>query len=360
MDIILDQPEQMLFALLRSALNSTKPVSEILFTDISPALWQACYRLACTQGVMALLQPPKALKLNWAMAVENYEKRYLRYCHTIAELSAFYKTHGITTVQLKGVGLSTYYPIPSHREGGDIDIFTYSADHSRKSDAEANRLADRLMEEKGIEVDLEHSEKHSMFYYKGIPIENHKTFINSETYRIAVKMDKLLQELLQPVSAELDGKCSILIPSSTFNTVFLAFHAAQHYARGLALHHLCDWACLLNRYGLHIPEEVTDIRFRNMMLAMTHLCNDYLGTSVPVYGGEGLAEEILWEIIRPPYTKFVPAKNKWSILVYKTKRMLHTHRACNSVLRISLCKWVGNSILLHLRSPHTIFQTERK
>lgn len=30
------------------------------------------------------------------------------------------------------------------------------------------------MEEKGIEVDLEHSEKHSMFYYKGIPIENHK------------------------------------------------------------------------------------------------------------------------------------------------------------------------------------------
>ena len=26
---------------------------------------------------------------------------------------------------------------------------------------------------------------------------------------------------------------------------------------------------------------------------MTRLCNDYLGTSVPVYGGEGLAEEIL-------------------------------------------------------------------
>ena len=107
-------------------------------------------------------------------------------------------------------------------------------------------------------------------------------------------------------------------------------------------------------------QEVTDIRFRNMILAMTRLCNDYLGTSVPVYGGEGLAEEILREIIRPPYTMSVPAKNKWGILVYKTKRMLHTHRACNSVLRISLCKWVGNSILLHLRSPHTIFQTERK
>ena len=116
-----------------------------------------------------------------------------------------------------------------------------------------------------------------MFYYKGIPIENHKTFINSETYHIAVKMDKLIQELLQPVSAELDGKYPIFIPSSTFNTVFLAFHAPQNYARRLALHHLCDSSCLLNRYGLPLPADMTGIRLRTMMLAITHLCNGYLG-----------------------------------------------------------------------------------
>lgn len=366
----LNQSEKMLFALLRSALNAA-PVNSALFADVSSLSWQNCHRLAVEQGVMALawdgiktlptdLQPPKALKLNWAMAVENYEKRYRQYCRTIAALSAFYRTHGIVAVQMKGVGLSTYYPVPSHREGGDIDIFTYSSDLSRMSDAEANRLADTLMEEQGIEVDLEHSEKHSVFYYKGIPIENHKTFINSETYRVAVKMDKLLRKLLQPVSVELDGEHDILIPSPAFNTVFLAFHAAQHYARGLALHHLCDWACLLNKYGLHIPEEVTDMRFKNMILAMTQLCNRYLGTSVAVQGGEELAEEVIREIIRPPYSKLVPVKDKWGILVYKTKRMLHVHRACNSVLHIPLCKWVGNSILLHLRFPHTVFERERK
>ena len=261
---------------------------------------------------------------------------------------------------MKGVGLSTYYPIPSHREGGDIDIFTCSADRSRQSDAEANRLADKLMEGQGIEVDFSHSKKHSVFYYKGVPIENHKTFINSETYLIAVKTDALLEGLLQPVAVELDGKQEILIPSPAFNTVFLAFHAAQHYARGLALHHLCDWACLLGRYGLHIPEEVTDMRFKGMILALTQLCNDYLGTSVPVQGGEGLAEEILREMLRPPYSKTVPARGRWGILVYKTRRMLHTHRLCNSVLRISLARWVGSSIVLHLRSPHTIFERERE
>lgn len=95
----LNQSEKMLFALLCSALN-TIPVNSALFADVSLLSWQSCYKLAVEQGVMALawdgiqtlpacLQPPKALKLNWAMAVENYEKRYLRYCHTIAELSAF-------------------------------------------------------------------------------------------------------------------------------------------------------------------------------------------------------------------------------------------------------------------------------
>lgn len=366
----LNQTEKILLALLRSAVNTTSS-DRSLFADVSPSVWQDCYKLAVRQGVMALawdgvaslpadLQPPKAQKLTWAMAVEKYEIKYRRYCSTLTELSQYYAAHGITTVQMKGVGLSTYYPIPCHREGGDIDIFTYSADPSQLSDAEANRLADTLMEEQGIKVDREHSKKHSLFYYKGIPIENHKTFLNSETYRVAVKMDALLRTLMQPVSVEPEKGCPVLIPSPAFNTVFLAFHAAQHYARGLALHHLCDWACLLNRYGLHIPDGVTDTRFRRMIRALTQLCNDYLGTSVTAPGSEGLEEEILQEILRPPYAKSVPAESKWGILVYKTKRMLHTHRLCNSILRISLAQWVGNSILLHLRYPHTVFQREEK
>lgn len=366
----LNRCEKMLFALLRSALNAT-PVRAAVFSDVSAQMWQECYQLAVKQGVMVLawdgvctlpacLQPPKALKLNWAVSVEEYEKRHCRYCRTIAELSQYYAEHGIATVQMKGVGLSVYYPVPSHREGGDIDIFTYSADHSRMTDTEANRLADKLMEEQGIEVDFTHGKKHSVFRYKGIPIENHKTFINSETYRVAVKMDALLRKILNPVAVKPDGKSEIFIPSPAFNTVFLPFHAAQHYARGLALHHLCDWACLLRRYGLHIPAGVTDVRFGRMISAMTHLCNDYLGTSVPVCEGRGLAEEVLREILRPPFEKCVPAKSKRGIIVYKIRRLLHTHRCCNSVLRISLAKWIGNSILLHLRFPHTVFEREGK
>lgn len=361
----LSKTEKRLLDLLRAALNGT--VADVgLFTDICAEEWQACRELAVRQGVMALAwdglltlpidrQPPKAIRLNWAMAVEGYEKRYRRYCHTMAELSRLYAEQGISTVQLKGVGLSTYYPIPSHREGGDLDIFTWSSDTSRMSDREANRRADALMEERGIEVDYERTVKHSVFYYKGIPVENHKTFVNSETYSAAVEVDAWLRKSLRPVLAELgDGEC-VLIPSVAFNTVFIAFHAAQHYTRGLALHHLCDWACLLNRHGLRIPDEITDEPFRRMMLALTYLCDTYLGTSIGIRDGRDLAEEMLAEILHPPYAKVVPDVGKWGILVYKTRRMLHSYRLSNKVLSYSLARRIGRSIWVHIRHPRVIF-----
>lgn len=362
-----NRPEMMLFALLRTALNATPP-DPVPFGGASPSLWQTCYAVAVKQGVMALawdgvtalpvaLQPPKTLKLNWAMAVERYEARYRRYCQTVTELSGYYSRHGIAAVQLKGVGFSVYYPVPSRREGGDIDLFTYSADRTKRSDTEANRLADRLMQEQGINVDTSHSRKHSVFFYKGIPVENHKTFLDTATYRIAARTEGLLRDLLQPGSVVLAGKYTVQVPSPAFNTLFLAFHAAQHYACGLALHHLCDWACLLNRHGLHIPDGITDRRLKNMLFALTRLCNRYLGTGVPVQGGEELAEQMLGQILRAPYSKEVPVRKKRDILVYKTKRLLHTHRLCNSVLGVSLAKWIVRSIVLHVRFPHTIFKT---
>lgn len=363
----LSQTEKMVFALLRLGLGMEQvEQASPLFAKATAEDWEACHRLAVEQGVMAIAwdgvctlpancQPPKALKLNWALAVERYEEKYRRYCRTLHELVAYYAAHGIAVVQLKGVGLSSLYPIPCHREGGDLDLFTYSADTARLSDKEANHLADRLMEEQGIQVDYEHTEKHSMFYYKGIPVENHKTFLNAELYRVAAETDRLLQRLLQPQVVRLDGQYDIQVPSPAFNAVFLPFHAAQHYARGLSLHQLCDWACLLQRYGLHIPEEVTDERFRRFIFALTQICNDYLGTQIPLAERTAFAEEVMSEILHPPFAKRVPATSKLGILRYKVRRMLHTYRCCNSVLRISLAAWIAQSVRTHLRFPETVF-----
>ena len=248
--------ERMLLALLKASLNETTPLT-CWFENATEEDWKKCFQLSKVQGVLALawegvmrlpaeLLPPINLKLRWAIVVEKYEEKYERYCKTIHDLSTFYAKHGIETIQLKGVGLSSYYPVPSHREGGDIDIYTRSTDTSVMTNQEASDLADKLMKDQGIDVEM-HTYKHSNFYYQGIPIENHKFFVNVMGYQLAAQVDKWLMRDLRPQTVHLqDGKYAIQIPSDKFNTLFVIFHAMQHYGEGISLHHLYDWAVTPN------------------------------------------------------------------------------------------------------------------
>ena len=46
---------------------------------------------------------------------------------------------------------------------------------------------------------------------------------------------------------------------------------------------------LVKRYGLQLPQELTDKHFLGAIAAFTQLCNRYLGTEVDVTGGKELA-----------------------------------------------------------------------
>lgn len=362
--ISLDTPTQMLFALLRASLHEQVPETSY-FEEATAEDWTRCYRLAVTQGVMALAwdgvarlsheqQPPKGLKLTWATAVEAYEQRHYRYCQTVDELARLYADHGIATMQLKGVGFSTHYPVPSHREGGDIDIYTYSLDTARMSHAEANALADRLIEQQGIAVDVEYY-KHSTFYYKGIPIENHKSFLNVDEGPIFVHIDKVLHQYMAPAMTALPVG-QVMTPSVAFNSLFLAFHAARHYGSGLALHHLCDWAVLVSQCGLQMPAEVRDERFLRFVDVLTMLCNRYLGTTLKTEADEVLACEVLDEMLHPRYTDQVKGKSKVGVVVYKLQRLFYNHKLANRVFTTSLVKRLWSSVIFHIRKPETIFK----
>lgn len=362
--------ERMLFALLKSSLLET-PAETTLFMETTDDDWKKCYKLAAEQGVMAVawegiqtlpsnLQPPRGLKLTWGLAVQQYEEKYNRYCQTAAELSDYYAQHQIAMVQMKGVGFSNHYTIPSHREGGDIDIYTYSADKNKMTDKEANQLADELMRQQGIDVDM-HSPKHSNFYYKGIPIENHKTFLNVETYPVAAQMNKVLHQCLHPVLTPLlDGKYHIYTPSPAFNALFISFHAAQHFGSGLALHHLYDWASLLKTHGWCLPEEVTDKRLLRFIHALTDMSHVLLDTTIVKGADEEMMNKIYEEIFHPRYSDKNIPKGKWAILVYKTKRLFYTFRLKDEVLKGSLAQRLWTSIVAHIREPHTIFNTGDK
>lgn len=359
-----------LLELLKVALHKCSPKLEI-FESLSQPEWSLCYKLASHQGVLALawegvmllpkeLQPPKPLMLQWGLSVEKYEAKHRRYCAVAEELQQFYRERGIACVQLKGVGFSANYNVPAHREGGDIDIFTFSADTSKMSHAQANLLADSLMQQQGIEVDM-HGYKHSNFFYKGIPVENHKFLLNVQINRKFMPMlDNLLRKLLNPVEVEMyGGEYRIVVPSAEFNMLFLSCHAFQHYGSGIALHHLYDWAVLLKNYGLTIPREVNNRKFLRAIAAFTHLCNTHLGTQVNLDSFpdsyEDLSGEMLKEIFYPVYTKYVPYSSKARIFLYKTRKVLRSAKLANDVFGASVFGRLYDSFIAHVKAPETIF-----
>ncbi len=368
MNLPLNTTEKMLLALLRMALHG-RVEADIPWDKLPDVAWQQCYKLAARQGVMAMawdgiqLIPgdcplPRPLKLTWAMAVEQYEEKYRHYCSVADELSALYGQHGIRMVQLKGVGLSAIYPIPAHREGGDIDIYTWSANREKMTDVEANRLADELIRQMGVDVDTEHSAKHSNFYYKGVPIEGHKTFLNVTMYQVATPMNELLHQLLKPeVTALCNGEYMVNTPGKEFNALFLSFHAAQHYGKGIRLHHLMDWACLLMRYGWCLPAEVTDERLLRFIKALTTLSNQLLGTSIAVDSDVRMTEQLFAQMLHPRYDRAMPIKSKARVLWFKTRCFFHEHSLLSTVFKdASIGRAIVDSVIFHIRKPETIFE----
>lgn len=362
--------EQMLFALLRASLHN-RPAEQEFFTGATGNDWQKCYTAAVKQGVLALawdglvtlpveMHPQKMLKFQWAMSVDKYEAKHARYCKTVEQLQNFYAQHGIVAVQMKGVAFSAIYNCPSHREGGDIDIYTYSADEKVMSHEKANSFANELMVQQGIEVDYSHSEKHSNFNFKGIPVENHQWFVNQEIRsKFITKLNGVLKTVLNPKEELfLDGECKVLAASQEFNMLFISYHMFQHFGNGIAVHHLYDWASLINKYGLKLPQEVDEIHFLRALAAISYLSNKYLGTDLDISSLPGdyeeLAQKILDEMFHPKYSEKIPYKNPVAIVWFKFRRLVYKSKLKGYIFGVSRLHFLANSVFWHLRYPSTI------
>ena len=344
--IELKRSEEMLLALLRSALHQHE-VEIGYFLQATEEDWVRCYRLAVRQGVSALAwegierlpvayTPPLDVKVSWALLEKKQLATYRKHVRVVNELTQFFAQHGIATVVLKGVGLSRLYPVPAHRDGGDIDIYTYSADQSRMTDEEANRLANELMEKQGLFMDNSIYTKHSKFCYLGMTVENHWMFLHEAECQMIVQTEQWLQQHFETTQVELmDGACRIEVPSVAFDQVFVALHAAQHYGMGLCLKHLCDWVILLQKGGGELPSEPDDIYFKRAITTLTLLCNRYLGLKIPVEGDGKLADEMIREILCPRYFQKIPADGSLKAYWLQLKNRVYIFRLKHRLLGVS-------------------------
>ena len=181
------------FQLLRSGL---KPACAPAVTgEISAREWDDIFRMAADQGVCAVigdgmerlpeeLRPPRELRLRWALTAERQEKRYRHQQEKAAKMAAAFAENGIRLLLLKGLGLSRDYPVPAHRECGDIDIYLFGASDE----------GDRLLLQMGAQPYFD-VPKHSSHTWDGILIENHRTILNVRRNRNERELNALLTAL---------------------------------------------------------------------------------------------------------------------------------------------------------------------
>ena len=275
------------FRLIRSGAGlGAAPVSDTADTAVTPGSWERIYRMAADHGLSAVVwdgicrlpaaqQPPRETRIRWALSAEKLEERYRHQQQTASKLAARFSEEGLRMLLLKGLGLSRDYPLPEHRECGDIDIYLYG-----QSDK-----GDRVLHEIGAHLYFD-VPKHSEYVWDGVLIENHRTKLNVRRNRTERELNAVLVRLLEKEGTH--GLApGIQAPRATFNAIFLIRHAAVHFQKeGIVLRHLCDWACFLTRHWDEIDHALfrtamEDYRMDRFADLMTAAAVEYLGAEVP-------------------------------------------------------------------------------
>ncbi|MBO5671703.1 MAG: nucleotidyltransferase family protein [Alistipes sp.] len=298
---------QGLLSLVRTAIDE-RTSTVIQANNIN---WPRIYKLAKKQGVVAVAWrgleilhskkmigtdqlPDRGLKLQWALNAEHIEQRYSKQHKLASELTDIYTNKGIKTLVLKGLAISQYYPIPQHRECGDLDCFLVKADNSQKCGIALRDAAlpvscynegNTIAMEEGAKVELDFY-KHSHINYKGLVVENHAFCTAVRGSRKLKAFERHLQTLLATRPTTHIGDSKLLCPCADFNALFLTVHSFQHFlTEGIKLRHVLDWALLLRAEQNNIDWEsfyewCDKMHYTKFADAMTAIAVDYIGVEI--------------------------------------------------------------------------------
>ncbi|HEY5509954.1 MAG TPA: nucleotidyltransferase family protein, partial [Prolixibacteraceae bacterium] len=194
--MVLSKENSTLFSLLRHAIWQNREEERIDF-DLTTQEWQRLIENAASMGVLAIAFDAlpkgeafpglsKELMIRWGLSVQRLEDRNRRQREALRELIDTFRENQIAVLLLKGLGLAENYPLPAHRECGDLDIYLFG-DYEK---------GNQVIEALGIEVDKECS-KHSSFFFKGIHVENHLSFLNLDLSETNINLEVHLHRILK-------------------------------------------------------------------------------------------------------------------------------------------------------------------
>ena len=244
-------PLQVLFHLLRSALNSCEVPP--LPPDID---WAGVFDVACEHGVAAIAQDGLSrlmegaeecgrgfdspenenVKYEWFGLVFEVESQNRNTGKRAGELSAFFSSKGFRSCVLKGQGLALLYLNPEHRQPGDIDLWV---DGSRDD-------VIRAVTDAGVKVghiDVKHSD---MEFFPDVPVEIHFNPSYSCNPFIGRRLAAWTSAQSGIQFSLFDSSVGFAHPSVGFNLVYCLLHLYRHlFSEGVGLRQVVDYYCIL-------------------------------------------------------------------------------------------------------------------
>ena len=349
---------RILLSLLRAGLQ-TGSGTEQLPGVIEEAQWNEVYRMASRHGILGIIWDgirnlsaesliPRTLKLGWAYNTEIIGQRYDRQKKTAIEMAGLLAREGISVLVFKGLSMSMYYPVPEHRECGDIDIWLFGQAEK------GNRVAKAA----GAKVEKENS-KHDIIYFHGVPFENHKELtselLNSRNRLINKDLiTRVKDDRTQPLFAT----DTLRTPSRVFDELYIPVHAAGHFVvEGISLRHLCDWALIVQANGGFIDMALFDkLRLGQFVRLLNTLCHEWFGIEIPLesrHRNRQLAARIGADILN--YGSSPTTDSRWKLLQLKFRRFF-TRKWCYPIVGGNFYLATIRSSIAHLKSPHDLFK----
>ena len=272
---MLNDHQKMLLAIVQNALWSKT-------IELENYDWESIACLAKQQGVLWMLYPglknkkecvPEKLLKEWRSVMHSglmYNEQLTTFQE---ELFAWLEKNSIRAVVLKGTSCSRYYPYPSLRPLGDIDILI---DHENMA----------LVAEYLISAGFHASETQHGFhigYYRGeIIVEVHyrcSELPENEGTQAAILEEKRFLDCREIAKYD---ELAFPILSASHQALMLLMHMERHMQEdGIGLRQLCDWAVFV--YGSdsrHWHETIPLLKSCGLFIyaeVITMSCVKYLG-----------------------------------------------------------------------------------
>lgn len=279
-----EQLRDIFFQLLRIGLWGEGKLS--VASPITSEDWKTIRKYAINHTVEGIIYdsfafleenqlPPQALRLKWAVRMDQIERHNEKMNQVIAEQFKAFSESGLRPILLKGQGVASCYRIPLHRTCGDIDWY-FDNNGYAQARGYLKKNGIKFRDTAGFSLDYE---------WSNTWIEHHKKLFDIRSPFKLQYLRKLKEHYRDQEQILTIEETSIRLLAPELQLLQVNGHILKHMISfGIGLRQLCDSARLYHTIHATINKEVLkQIYQKSGILKWIHLLHkvlvEYLGLS---------------------------------------------------------------------------------